>query len=173
MLSSGDRCGVEISSDRLLEGRSRGRTTQRTGQILRDSLPMASGELERIREIALALPEVNERLSHGAPCFFVRDKRPICYFHDADFARDGRVSLWCPAPAGVREDLVAAEPERFFAPTSSASGVFRDWIGVYLDTQGDLAVDWTEIATIVEEAYRLPAPKNLAAGLDDALPKTP
>ena len=35
-------------------------------------------ELERVRKIALALPEVNERVSHGEPCFFVRDKRPLC-----------------------------------------------------------------------------------------------
>ena len=127
---------------------------------------MAESELERVREIALALPEVNERLSHGAPCFFVRDRRPICRFHDADFGSDERVSLWCPAPAGVREDLVAAEPERFFAPAPSASGVFGEWIGVYLDTRGDLAVVWREIAAIIEEAYRLRAPKRLIAELD-------
>lgn len=31
--------------------------------------------LERIRELCLALPETSERLSHGAPTFFVRGKR--------------------------------------------------------------------------------------------------
>ena len=127
---------------------------------------MAGRELEQVREIALALPEVNERLSHGAPCFFLRDRRPICRFHDAEFAGDERVSLWCPAPEGVREDLVAAEPERFFAPAPSESGVFGDWIAVYLDTQGDLAVDWCEIASIIKDAYRLRAPKQLIAELD-------
>jgi hypothetical protein len=127
---------------------------------------MAGRELEQVREIALALPEVNERLSHGAPCFFVRDERPICRFHDAEFAGDERMSLWCPAPQGVREDLVAAEPERFFAPAPSASGVFRDWIAVYLDTRAGLAVDWHEIAAIIEDAYRLRAPKSLVADLD-------
>ena len=47
-------------------------------------------ELDRVRKIALALPEVNERLSHGEPCFFVRDKRSLCYFddnHNGDGAR--------------------------------------------------------------------------------------
>jgi len=127
---------------------------------------MADRVLERVREIALALPEVNERLSHGAPCFYVRDRHPICRFHDSDFGGDERVSLWCPAPQGVREDLVAAEPERFFAPAPSASGVFRDWIAVYLDTRGDLAVDWREIAAIIEDAYRLRAPASLIAELD-------
>jgi hypothetical protein len=127
---------------------------------------MASHELERIRQIVQSLPEVSERLSHGAPSFYVRDKKPICRFHDADFAGDGRMSLWCPAPPGVRDELVAAERDRFFAPTPSASGVFADWIGVYLDTEGALAVDWHEIAAILEDAYRLQAPKILVAELD-------
>ena len=124
---------------------------------------MTPPTLLRLREIALALPEVNERLSHGAPTFFLRDKRPICYFHDEDFGADGRVSLWCPAPVGVQAELVAAEPERFFAPTPSATGVFRHWIGVHLDVE---TVDWDEVSEIVEDAYRLLAPKKLIALLD-------
>ena len=48
--------------------------------------------LDRVRRIVLALPGVNERMSHGEPCFFIRDKRPLCYFHD-DHNGDGRISL--------------------------------------------------------------------------------
>jgi len=125
-------------------------------------------ELERVRRIALALPEVNERVSHGEPCFFVRDKRPLCYFHD-DHNGDGRISLWCPVPDGVQEDMVSAEPERFFAPPTSASGVFRGWLGVYLDTSGKLKVDWREVSAIVEDAFRHVAPKALVAELDRRL----
>jgi hypothetical protein len=66
----------------------------------------------------------------------------------------------------VQEDLVAAEPERFFAPTPSASGVVKDWIGVSLDTHDHLAVDWNEIAAIIEDAYRLQAPKRRIAEFD-------
>jgi hypothetical protein len=120
-------------------------------------------EYARVRKIAMALPEVNERLSHGAPCFFVRDKRPLCYYHD-DHTGDGRIALWCPAAPGVQEELVAADPDRFFAPTPSARGVFSDWIATYLDRPG---VDWDEVAGIVEDAYRLVAPKQLRARLDD------
>jgi hypothetical protein len=105
--------------------------------------------------MAQRLPEVTERLSHGAPSFFVRTRTPICRFHDTDFAGDGRMSLWCPAPSGVREEVVTDDPERFSTPTPSASGVFGDWIGVYLDTKGELAVDWQEITAIIEGAYRL------------------
>ena len=85
---------------------------------------MSAEPFTRIREIALALPEVNERESHGAPCFFLRDKRPICYFHPDGSHGSGRVSIWCPAPSGAADEMVDAEPDRFFRPTPSASGVF-------------------------------------------------
>jgi hypothetical protein len=123
-------------------------------------------EYGHVRKIALALPGVNERFSHGAPCFFIQDKRPLCYYHD-DHRGDGRISLWCPAPTGVQEELVSAEPERFFEPTPSASGTFSGWLGVFLDTSGAHKVDWDEIAAIVEDAFRQVAPKNLIAQLDD------
>jgi hypothetical protein len=121
-------------------------------------------ELDRVRAIALALPEVTERLSHGATCFFVRDKRPLCYFHDHH--NDDRVSLWCPAPPGMQAALVASGPTRFFKPPTSASGTFSDWLGVFLDPSGDAVVDWDEIAEILEEAFRLVAPATAVAELD-------
>ena len=85
---------------------------------------MASGEaaddpvesaLAAVRRIALALPETNERLSHGAPCFFVRDKKTFVYFHD-DHHGDGILGIWCAAPPGVQEQMVEAEPERYYRP---------------------------------------------------------
>jgi hypothetical protein len=124
-----------------------------------------SDALEHVRAIALALPSVTERVSHGEPCFFVQDKRALCYFHD-NHRGDGRVSLWCPAPPGVPAELTASEPHRFFQPAPSASGVFGGWLGVYLDTDGDDRVDWNEIAEFLEDAFRAVAPKHLIAQLD-------
>ena len=124
---------------------------------------MGRSELYGVRKIALALPEVNERLSHGAPCFFIQNKRPLCYYHD-DHRGDGRVSLWFPVPPGVQEEMVAAEPERFFKPPTSAAGAFGNWLAVFLDTS---ELDWREIAAMLEEAFRRAAPKRLVAELDD------
>ncbi len=104
-------------------------------------------------------------MSHRAPCFYVRN-RAICRFHHAGFGTDGRAALWCLSPAGVAEELAAAEPSRFFRPAPSASGAFNDWLGVYLDTTGPDAVDWPEIGAILDEAYRLVAPRRLVAELD-------
>jgi hypothetical protein len=128
-----------------------------------DSIVMGKRELDRVRKIALALPEVNERLSHGEPCFFVQDKRPVCYYHD-DHNGDGRISLWCPAPPGAQEALISTEPGRFFKPPMSATGIFSGWLGVFLDTG---QVDWDAIAEIVEDAFRYVAPKKLIVELDN------
>jgi hypothetical protein len=151
------------------ERRSRARSPRATSPAS-TSRPAASGQhaLARVRKLALALPEVNERLSHGEPCFFVQDRRPLCYFHD-NRNGDGRISLWCPTPPGVQDELVTGEPQRFFRPTPSARGTFSTWLGVYLDTTGANRVDWNEIRAILEGAYRTVAPKRLVQLFDSSV----
>ncbi|MFE3056431.1 MmcQ/YjbR family DNA-binding protein [Nocardia sp. NPDC059239] len=113
--------------------------------------------LELLRGVCTGLPEVAERVSHGEPCWFAGGKKMFVMF--ADHHHDERVGFWCAAPAGVQEELVAAEPERFFRPPYVGH---RGWLGVYLDT----AVEWDEIGEIVEDAYRVVAAKRLVAELD-------
>ncbi len=127
---------------------------------------VADHHLLHVRAIALTFPEVNERLSHGAPCFFIRDKRPLCYFHDDDFDAHRRASLMCPAPPGITDGLVASRPARFYRPATSASGALRDWLGMFLDAADGERVDWDEVAEAIEEAYRFVAPKRLLDRLD-------
>lgn len=117
--------------------------------------------LERVRAICLALPETTERLSHGAPSFFVRGKKSLTKFVN-DHHGDGRLAIWCPAPLGVQDELVSQDPDRFFVPPYVGHS---GWIGVRLDVD----VDWDEISDIVEDAYRLIAPKRLVAQLDAAV----
>jgi len=118
----------------------------------------APDPLTEIRRICLALPETNERLSHGSPCFFIRDKKSFVYFHDGHH-QDTRVNIWCPAPPGVQEQMVEAEPERFFRPPYVGG---RGWLGVHLDVDPD----WEEVAGIAEEAFRHVAPKTVLKLLD-------
>ena len=125
---------------------------------------MGTHELDRVRNIALALPAVSEHTSHGVPCFFIREKRALCYYHD-NHRGDGRISLWCPAPQGVQADLVSNDPQRFFKPPPSAKGTFAHWLGVFLDMQDENSVDWNEIAAILEDAYRTAAPPALVKQL--------
>jgi hypothetical protein len=67
----------------------------------------------------------------------------------------------------VQEELVGSEPERFFEPPVSAKGTFSGWLGVFLDTSGENAVNWDEVAAILEDAFRMVAPKRLIAELDN------
>jgi hypothetical protein len=105
------------------------------------------------------LPETSERLSHGAPTFFVRGKRSFAMVL-TDHHGDGRFALWCAAPEGMQGMLVEAEPERFFVPPYVGH---RGWIGVRLDR----GLEWDEVIGIVEDAYAEVAPATLvrAAGL--------
>ncbi|MEU7002395.1 MmcQ/YjbR family DNA-binding protein [Nonomuraea sp. NPDC046570] len=112
--------------------------------------------LEELRRLCLALPETTERLSHGEPTWFVRDKKTFVTY--ADHHHDDRLGFWCAAPPGVQEALVAEDPARFFRPPYVGH---RGWLGVYLDVQ----VDWPEVAEIVTDAYRMVAPKSLVARL--------
>ena len=114
--------------------------------------------LDRLRRICLALPETTERLSHGEPTFFVRDKKTFVMYAD-NHHDDGRLAFWCAAPARFQSMLVEAEPERFFVPPYVGH---RGWIGVRLDRD----VDWGEIRAIIDGAYRMVAPKRLVAELE-------
>jgi hypothetical protein len=120
--------------------------------------------LRRIREICIGLPETSERLSHGAPTFFVRDKRAFLMVL-TNHHGDGRFAIWCAAPAGLQAMLVEADPERFFVPPYVGH---RGWLGVRLDR----GLDWDEITGIAEDAYAEVAPPRLveAARLEDAGP---
>jgi hypothetical protein len=109
--------------------------------------------LARIRKLALALPETTERLSHGAPTFFVRGKRAFLMVL-TNHHGDGRFAIWCAAPDGVQQLLTGADAEKFFVPPYVGH---RGWLGVRLD----LGLDWNEIAGITEDAYAEVAPAKL------------
>jgi hypothetical protein len=115
--------------------------------------------LGRIREICLTLPETSERLSHGAPTFFVRGKRAFLMVL-TDHHGDGRFAIWCAAPDGVQQLLEEADPERFFVPPYVGH---RGWLGVRLDR----GLDWNELAGIAEDAYAEVAPAKLVATARD------
>jgi hypothetical protein len=112
---------------------------------------------DRIRAICVAFPGSTERVSHGSPAFFAGKQFVMLWadgHHDHHFPH-----LWCAAPRGAQDELVATEPDRFFRPPYVGS---RGWLGVRLD--GD--VDWDEIAAVCEEAYRTVASERRIAALD-------
>ena len=112
---------------------------------------MPEQPIDRLRAICLALPEAVEKEAWGDPTFRVRDK-----IFAMEKRGDGRISVWCKAPAGSQMVLVGADPERFFVPPYVGH---KGWVGVRLDYEQD----WDEVAAIVRRSYRLIAPKRLAA----------
>ena len=118
----------------------------------------AEAALAKVRDICLALPETNERPSHGQPTFFIRDKKTFVMFLD-DHHGDGRLALWVAAAPGVQAEMVDEEPERFFVPPYVGH---RGWLGVRLDRDPD----WDEVAGVCTEAFRQVAPKTLVSRLE-------
>jgi hypothetical protein len=118
--------------------------------------PLAT--LDHIRAACLALPEVEERLSHGAPTFFVRGRMSFMTVwtdghHDNDFPH-----LWCAAADGVQASVITERPAEFFRPPYVGH---RGWLGVRLDR--GLALE--ELTDLCEDAYRVVAPPSLARRL--------
>lgn len=111
--------------------------------------------IDRVRRIALALPETSERLSHGEPAWFVGGKKVFASWEDHHHGGP-IVGLWLAAAPGLQEILVGAEPQRFYRP--KYVGV-RGWIGVNMDA----AQDWDQVADLIRDSYRLVAPRRLAA----------
>jgi predicted DNA-binding protein (MmcQ/YjbR family) len=116
--------------------------------------------LARLRAICLPLPEATETGGVGSPSFKVRDKI-FAMRHPMRLTSGDRPSVWCKARPGLQDALTQSAPERFAVPPYVGH---RGWIAIYLD--GD--VDWDELADLIEESYRMTAPKRLAARLDAA-----
>ncbi|GAA1802508.1 MmcQ/YjbR family DNA-binding protein [Luedemannella flava] len=114
--------------------------------------------LARVRAICVAFPEVTERPSHGAPTWFVRDRKTFVMLWADGHHDNGFPHLWCAAPSGAQQELIASDGQRFFRPPYVGH---RGWVGVRLD--GD--VDWAEIGEVCEDAYRTIAPASLVARL--------
>jgi hypothetical protein len=111
--------------------------------------------LQRVRRICLALPEANERVSHGEPTFFAGKGKVFAMFDDHHHGTD-HVAVWLPLPSGAQELLVESDPERFFRPPYvGPSG----WVGVRLDRRPD----WESVTSLVRDAFLHVATKKLAA----------
>jgi hypothetical protein len=108
-------------------------------------------QLERVRRICFVYPETTERLSHGEPTFFVRNK--VFAMFSNDHHNDGHIAVLLPAPPGVQSMLIENSPEKFYRP--AYVGV-RGWIGIELSSISD-----QELANHIDQAWKMIAPKRL------------
>jgi len=115
--------------------------------------------LTRLRKICLSLPEAHEVEAWGEPTFRVKNKMFAMYAADGNHHGSGRSSVWCKATRANQSQMIDEDPDRFFSPPYvGPSG----WVGIYLDRNPD----WKETAAILEDAYRLIAPRKLLEKLD-------
>lgn len=126
-------------------------------------LTIRRDRLERLRKICLTLPEAAEKEAWGDPTWRVRER--IFAMQKGNY-EGGRPSLWLKASEGGQAVLVEADPEAFFVPPYVGN---KGWVGAYLDRR----IDWSLLRELIEESYRLIAPRRLSAALDLAVVERP
>jgi hypothetical protein len=114
---------------------------------------VSADPVDRLRAICLAFPEAVEAGGVGNPSFKVRER-----IFAMQHGHENRPSAWLKAQDGVQELLVGSNPARFFRPPYVGH---HGWVGAWLDVEQD----WDELADLVEESYRMTAPKRLVAQL--------
>lgn len=111
--------------------------------------------LEELRAICLRYPEAEESDGVGDPTFKIRGK-----IFAMQHPMEGRPSMWCKAQRGFQEMLITSEPQRYFAPPYVGH---HGWVGLWLDE----ATDWGMAADLIDQSYRMTAPKKLIKQLED------
>jgi predicted DNA-binding protein (MmcQ/YjbR family) len=116
--------------------------------------------LARVREICLAFPEAEERVSHGRPTF--RVAKQFAVYGGGERSSDGHVRhdsalMFIADPAEVE---ALDQDERFFVPAYYGPA---GWRALDLDRAD---VDWQEVAELVDTSYRMVANRRQLAALD-------
>jgi phosphoribosylglycinamide formyltransferase-1 len=115
----------------------------------------------QVRERALALPDSDEVISHGMPCFGVIKGKKFAYV-SSDHHGDGKVALLVKISGlDEQEQLIALDAERYYRPAYFGDG----WIALRLDL-GD--TDWDAVAEWLTRSWRSVAPRKLTALMDAA-----
>ncbi len=120
--------------------------------------------LERVRELALALPEAEERDSHGSPGWRTGGKsgKFFAYFSDQHHGSEHIALLVKTDGPDELNALVELQPESYFRPQYYGSA---GWIGVILNRP---EVDWDQVADWLQRSWRAVAPSRLTRLLDVA-----
>lgn len=111
----------------------------------------ARAPLDRLREICLTMPGAVEKLSHGEPTWFTGPKGKVFVMFDDHHHGAAHVSAYIATPMELRDELLAAAPDRYWIPPYVGS---KGWVAVYLDGgPAALEPDWAVIACLVREGF--------------------
>ena len=117
--------------------------------------------LGKLRDRALALPETDEVVSHGMPCFGIVKGKKFAYLA-RDHHGDGKIALLVKI-SGVDEQamLIEQDGDRYYRPAYFGDG----WIAMRLDIG---STDWDAVDDWLARSWRSVAPKRLTALMDAA-----
>ncbi len=117
--------------------------------------------VDHIRTLALALPETDEVISHGMPCFGVIKGKKFAYV-SRDHHGDGKLALLVKI-SGLDEQnqLIEMDEARYYRPAYFGN----DWIAMRLDLGEN---DWDDVVQWLERSWRAVAPKRLTALIEAA-----
>lgn len=118
--------------------------------------------LERLRALALALPESYEKPSHGTRAFGVKGGRMFAYFQHNHHG-DGITAVLVKT-GGEEEQamLIESDPGLYYRPAYLGPA---GWIGIRLDRP---PVDWSHVAQWFDKSWRQAAPRRLTKLLNVA-----
>lgn len=111
--------------------------------------------LAKVREICMALPRAAEKISHGAPTFFIEKGKVFAYFSHNHHGDDRTAVQVKTSGREEQAMLVEANPEFYFVPPYIGPA---GWIGMRLDA-GD--TDWEHIGGRIATSWELVAPRKL------------
>ena len=118
----------------------------------------AGGHLRKVSALCLRLPGAERKLLGDHADFRVKGK-VFAYYLDNHHG-DGIVSVCCKSQLGENVDRASRDPERYYLPAYIGP---RGWFGLRLDRG---PVNWSEVENIIENSYRIVAPKSLVKELD-------
>lgn len=112
--------------------------------------------VQQVRERAMALPEADEVVSHGMPCFGIIKGKKFAYV-SLDHHDDGKTALLVKISGPDEQaQLIEIDSERYYRPAYFGDG----WIAMRLDLGLN---DWDEIGRWLARSWQAVAPKKLAA----------
>jgi uncharacterized protein YdhG (YjbR/CyaY superfamily) len=112
-----------------LSVRDKGKNARKNGR---------DAQLQRVRRICAAIPNVAEKLSHGMPSFFVEKDKGVFTMLADNHHDDGRLAVWLPVKEGLQSALIEDAPAMYFKPPYVGAG---GWIGIRLDRVSDETLD--------------------------------
>jgi hypothetical protein len=121
--------------------------------------PETSVQIERLRQLCLALPEAHEVEAWGEPTFRVRNKIFAMYAASETHHGAGRPSVWVKSTHLIQDMLIHEDAARYFAPPYVGP---KGWLGIRLDRRPN----WKTVGELLRDAYLLTAPKRIAAKLE-------